>query len=102
MKKINESFICVWCGRQVPIASKTCRNHCPYCFTSLHVDGDIPWDRASECHGIMRPINYEIRNWTMKILFQCTKCGKLHRNKRAVDDDIEILINEIAKNKEKI
>jgi len=38
----------------------------------------------------------------MKILFQCTKCGKLHRNKRAVDDDIEILINEIAKNKEKI
>lgn len=102
MKKINESFICVWCGRQVPIASKTCRNHCPYCFTSLHVDGDIPWDRASECHGIMRPINYEIRNWTMKILFQCEKCGKLHRNKRAVDDDIEILINEIAKNKEKI
>lgn len=102
MKKINESFICVWCGRQVPIASKTCRNHCPYCFTSLHVDGDIPWDRASECHGIMRPINYEIRNWTMKILFQCEKCGKLHRNKRAVDDDIERLISEVAKNKENI
>ena len=38
----------------------------------------------------------------MKILFQCTKCGKLHRNKRAVDDDIERLISEVAKNKENI
>ena len=36
----------------------------------------------------------------MKILFKCEKCGKLHRNKRAVDDDIDKLINEVAKNKE--
>ena len=100
MKKINESFTCIWCGGVVPTASKTCRNHCPYCFTSLHVDGDIPGDRSSTCHGIMKPINYEIRNWEMKILFKCTKCGKLHRNKRAVDDNIDKLINEVAKNKE--
>ncbi|MBQ5945300.1 RNHCP domain-containing protein [bacterium] len=26
----------------MPLAAKTCRNHCPYCFASLHVDGDIP------------------------------------------------------------
>ncbi|MBO7095209.1 RNHCP domain-containing protein [bacterium] len=38
MKKINETFICTNCGQEVPLASKTCRNHCPYCFTSLHVD----------------------------------------------------------------
>ncbi|MBO7505538.1 RNHCP domain-containing protein [bacterium] len=49
MKKINESFICVNCGREVPLASKTCRNHCPYCFASLHVDGEIPGDRSSIC-----------------------------------------------------
>ncbi|NCQ81548.1 RNHCP domain-containing protein [bacterium] len=23
-------------------AQKTCRNHCPHCFVSLHVDGDVP------------------------------------------------------------
>jgi DNA-directed RNA polymerase subunit RPC12/RpoP len=102
MKKINESFTCVWCGEVVPIASKTCRNHCPYCFTSLHVDGDIPWDRASLCHGIMRPINYEIRNWEMKILFKCEKCWKLHRNKRASDDDIEKLLDIVKNNPENL
>ncbi|MBR7037477.1 RNHCP domain-containing protein [bacterium] len=42
MKKINESFRCVNCGQEIPLAPKTCRNHCPYCFTSLHVDGNIP------------------------------------------------------------
>lgn len=98
MKKINETFTCISCWKQVPIAPKTCRNHCPYCFTSLHVDGDIPWDRSSECHGIMRPINYEIRNWTMKILFECEKCGKQHRNKRAEDDDIDALLKIIKEN----
>lgn len=98
MKKINETFTCVRCGKVVPLADKTCRNHCPYCFTSLHVDWDIPWDRASQCHWIMKPINYEIRNWTMKILFKCEKCGKLHWNKRAVDDDIQVLLQLVKDN----
>ena len=34
----------------------------------------------------------------MKILFKCTKCGKLHRNKRAVDDDIETLLQLVKEN----
>ncbi|MBQ2600698.1 RNHCP domain-containing protein [bacterium] len=38
MKKINESFTCINCKKEIPLAAKTCRNHCPYCFTSLHVD----------------------------------------------------------------
>ena len=42
MKKINEPFVCIQCGKTVPLAKKTCRNHCPFCFTSLHVDGEIP------------------------------------------------------------
>jgi DNA-directed RNA polymerase subunit RPC12/RpoP len=88
MKKINESFICVWCGKEVPLATKTCRNHCPFCFVSLHVDGDIPGDRATSCGGKMFPIAYELRNSDYKILFRCEKCWKEHRNKRAEDDEI--------------
>ena len=92
MKKINETFVCISCGREVPLADRTCRNHCPYCFCSLHVDGDIPGDRNSDCHGKMKPKIYEIRNGEMKILFVCEKCGKEHWNKRADDDDMDFLL----------
>lgn len=91
MKKINESFICINCGKEVPPASKTCRNHCPYCFVSLHVDWDMPGDRLSQCKSIMYPIEYIIKNSDYKILFKCSKCGKMHWNKRAEDDQIEKL-----------
>lgn len=88
MKKINESFTCISCWKQVPFASKTCRNHCPYCFVSLHVDWNIPWDRNTNCWWIMYPTCYEQRNWQIKILFQCIDCNKLHRNKSLDDDEI--------------
>lgn len=91
MKKINESFECVNCGKQVPLASKTCRNHCPYCFVSMHVDWDVPWDRSAICKWIMYPVDYQLKNSDYKILFVCSKCGKKHWNKRAVDDDISQL-----------
>lgn len=97
MKKINETFTCIECWKVVPLASKTCRNHCPFCFTSLHVDGEIPWDRASTCGWKMFPIKYEIKNSDYKILFACSKCGKTHRNKRAEDDEI-INLTEKVKN----
>lgn len=88
MKKINESFVCINCWELIPIAEKTCRNHCPYCFASLHVDGEIPWDRSSECKWVMYPRTYELKKSDYKILFQCSKCGKQHRNKRASDDEL--------------
>ena len=91
MKKINETFTCIWCKKNIPTASKTCRNHCPHCFTSLHVDGDTPWDRATTCHGKMYPTSYEMKNGDRRILFQCSLCAKQHRNKRAQDDEIESL-----------
>ncbi|MCR5412459.1 MAG: hypothetical protein K6E76_05820 [Patescibacteria group bacterium] len=31
----------------------------------------------------MYPIAYEMKNGDYRILFQCVKCGKQHRNKRA-------------------
>ena len=86
--KIDEEFICENCGKHVPKLGYTCRNHCPYCFVSLHVDWDIPWDRNTDCWWKMYPISYELRNSTFKILFKCTKCGKQHRNKRSPEDEV--------------
>ena len=88
MKKINESFICIHCGKIIPEAAQTCRNHCPHCFCSLHVDGDTPGDRIASCGGKMYPVNYKLLNSDYKILFQCSQCKKQHRNKRAVDDEV--------------
>ncbi len=88
MKKINETFQCIWCKKTIEPAQKTCRNHCPFCFTSLHVDWNIPWDRSANCKWIMLPIAYQIKNWDIKILFKCTTCEKTHYNKKAIDDDI--------------
>lgn len=88
MKTINESFECEECKQIVPKAKKTCRNHCLYCFCSKHVDGDIPWDRSTECHGKMYPIEYKTTNWMIKILFKCVKCWKQHWNKSLDDDEI--------------
>jgi hypothetical protein len=45
----------------------------------------------------MYPIAYEIKNADYKILFQCKKCGKRHRNKRAEDDELVILPELIKK-----
>lgn len=91
MKKINESFVCVHCNQKIEKADKTCRNHCPFCFVSLHVDSDIPGDRKASCEWKMYPSMYEIKNGDMKILFQCAKCPKHHWNKRAGDDKVEDL-----------
>ncbi|MDD2536897.1 MAG: RNHCP domain-containing protein [Candidatus Absconditabacteria bacterium] len=101
MKKINECFICVECGKEISLAAKTCRNHCPFCFTSLHVDGEVPGDRASACKGMMYPIAYELKNSDYKILFRCAPCGKEHWNKRAEDDEIVSLPILIGKYKER-
>ena len=98
MKKINESFVCIGCKKTVWPASKTCRNHCPYCFTSLHVDGDIPGDRSTDCHGVMKPVelDFKMSGWS-KLLFRCTVCGKEHWNKVAEDDELEyIKLNDIT------
>jgi len=95
MKKINETFQCIHCKKKILPAQKTCRNHCPHCFASRHVDGKTPGDRASTCQGIMTPINYEYKNDTIKILFECQQCKKHHRNKQASDDNISLLPEQI-------
>ena len=43
--KIDEEFICENCGKKVKKLGYTCRNHCPYCLHSKHVDVN-PGDRT--------------------------------------------------------
>lgn len=90
MKKINESFNCLGCWKNIPEAKKTCRNHCPFCFTSQHVDWKTPGDRAAVgiCWWTMYPFEYEIKNGMTKIHFRCVKCNKLHWNKSSTDDEL--------------
>ena len=94
----DEAFVCENCGFKVEPLGYSCRNHCPKCLCSKHVDID-PGDRAESCHGILRPIGLE--NNSKKgyiIVFQCDKCGMVRKNKMAKDDDFDLILKIIEKN----
>lgn len=99
MRKLNQWFDCTKCWIEISPASRTTRNHCPQCFFSLHVDGDIPGDRDTTCGGIMVPIEYLIKHGKQKIKFQCVTCGKQHINKAASDDELWSILQYIIKYK---
>ena len=95
--KIDEEFICENCGKKVPKLGYSCRNHCPYCLHSKHVDKN-PGDRAEECHGDLEPVSMEIDGKKgYVIVFKCRKCGAIRRNKAAKDDDMDLLIDLSSK-----
>ena len=56
---IDEQFVCENCGFNVPKLGYSCRNHCPKCLHSKHVDKN-PGDREEECHGDLEPVGLEI------------------------------------------
>ena len=90
--KIDEEFVCENCGRVVPKLGYTCRNHCPYCLYSKHLDIN-PGDRAETCHGILEPIGLEISSKKgYVIIFKCKKCGAIRKNKAAEDDNMDKII----------
>ena len=96
-KVIDEEFICENCGRQVPKLGYSCRNHCPYCLYSKHVDID-PGDRLEDCHGLLEPIGIELNSKKgYIIIFKCQKCGKIKKNKVADDDNMDKIIALSAK-----
>ena len=66
--EIDEEFICENCGKRVPKLGYSCRNHCPYCLHSKHVDKN-PGDRAEECHGDLEPVSMEIDGKRVMLLF---------------------------------
>lgn len=97
-KNENQGFICENCGSKVmPLNNGSYRNHCPFCLYSKHVD-NIPGDRASECGGLMKPI--DIKNKSGKgfqIIFICLECGIKRANIIATDTIQADCMNEIIK-----
>ena len=72
---------------------------CPYCLHSKHVDID-PGDRSENCHGLLKPIGIESTSKKgYVIIFKCTKCGMIRRNKAAEDDNMNKII-ELSVNNE--
>ncbi len=89
---IDEKFMCEVCGRKVDTLGYTARDHCPYCLSSKHVDNN-PGDRACECHGILKPISIDnAKKDSYKIVYRCIKCGMIKRNKVAIDDNMDMII----------
>ena len=89
--KIDEEFICEHCGEKVSKLGYSCRNHCPYCLYSKHLDIK-PGDREEDCHGLLEPVDIEIDTKKgQMIVFRCIKCGAILKNKVADDDNMEII-----------
>lgn len=93
---IDESFICENCSSPVETLKYSARDHCPNCLYSKHVDID-PGDRSNTCKGLLKPIDIEKFKDTYKIIYKCEKCGELHKNIMAQDDNMELIINLSSK-----
>ncbi len=86
--KKDEFFICGNCGVEVdPSSEGSCRNHCPVCLYSKHLDIN-PGDRLANCGGLMLPIDIEQKSGKFRILHKCVKCGFKRWNKAAAEDDL--------------
>jgi len=90
--EIDESFICENCGKEVETLGYSCRNHCPHCLYSKHVDIN-PGDRAENCHGLLEPIGIEMNSKKgYVIIYKCQKCGQIRKNIAARDDNMNKII----------
>ena len=91
-EKKDEGFICKNCGAQVEPLGYTSRDHCNKCLCSIHVD-IMPGDRQNTCHGLLEPIDVEVSGKKgYVIVYKCQKCGEIHKNKMASDDDFDRLL----------
>jgi len=108
-----EDFKCVNCGKLISFEAMGThhRNHCPFCFYSLHVDLDVSGDRKSLCQGKMEPIGLTFkkegvdkygkeRQGEIMIIHKCEKCGDISINRIAGDDDPEGILKLFDKGKE--
>lgn len=92
----DEDFVCINCKNEVKKLGYTARDHCPFCLYSIHVDV-FPGDRKNECNGVLVPVGIEKYRNTYKIIYKCNKCGKMHKNIIADDDDFDKII-ELSRN----
>ena len=82
----NESFRCRVCGAWVEPLLAGCRNHCPHCLHSVHLD-KLPGDRAAACGGLMMPkAIYSHSKKGYMVVHRCRACGHEAVNRLAVDD----------------
>lgn len=94
---IDEDFVCEVCHTKVKALGYTARDHCPKCLCSKHVDIN-PGDRACTCHGILKPVAIEKgKKDNYKIVYVCSSCGAIKKNKAANDDNLDLII-EIMSN----
>lgn len=92
-KMIDEAFTCLVCQNEVETLNYTARDHCPKCLCSIHIDIN-PGDRACNCLGILRPIGIEKgKKDTLKIIYRCDKCGEIKKNKAAMDDNYDLILD---------
>ena len=92
-QKNDDEFICAHCGEKVNKLGYTSRDHCPKCLCSLHVDIN-PGDRMNDCKGLLVP--YSCAPSSKKgyvITYKCSKCGKMHNNKSAIDDSLSAIFS---------
>lgn len=96
----NEEFICENCWKKINIhPSWSARNHCPFCLYSKHLDDKFPWDRASQCGALMKPIWIDHKKWKWyMIIHKCEKCSKIIPNKIAEDDAFIEFTKKLNKN----
>jgi hypothetical protein len=85
---INEGFTCEYCDKQVMPSKSSCRNHCPFCLSSKHLDNN-PGDRQNHCHGQMQAIDYENSPKGIVLFFKCLECGFQNKNKSAYGDSLQ-------------
>jgi hypothetical protein len=94
LKQESKGFICGSCNHIIGKASQKTsgtnhRDHCPLCLSSFHVDDKIPGDRASKCKAVMTPIGMTFKsiNKEPMVVYECSGCGKIHKNRCAADDN---------------
>lgn len=85
----NEPFECENCGQRIMPRKTSCRNHCPYCMVSKHVD-HFPGDRANPCQGLMDLVSYQLTSHKGLVLeFKCRRCKKHTKNVAAHEDPVQ-------------
>lgn len=90
---VNEGFTCLRCKMPVkPQEGGSCRNHCPFCLWSLHVDLNTPGDRLNECKGLMKPVGIELnKKKGTRVIHVCQLCGIKAYNRIAPDDNWDLI-----------
>ncbi len=86
---VNEDFVCRFCRTAVQRLRTGCRNHCPRCLHSVHVD-DFPGDRAAGCGGLMIPVAVFLHSKKgYMIEHRCQLCGHRAVNMLALEDPVQ-------------